>query len=137
MGIGKIMTTGRPLKFETPELLQEQIDAFFDHCKKEDEQPIVEGLAIFLKTNKQTILNYAGREDYAPLIEDAKLRIAHSVMSRAMSGKINPTIAIWVSKNHYDYSDKRDVNLGGQVDNPLSMILKSLDGHSAGLPENI
>lgn len=109
----------RPLLFETPQILKDKIDLFFDHCKKEEEQPIVEGLALWLGTNKQTILNYEGREDYAPIIEDAKLRIAHSVMSRAMVGKINPTIAIWVSKNHYDYKDAQDMNLGNKDGKPF------------------
>lgn len=92
----------RPLLFETPEDLQKAIDKFFDDLKK---PPTVEGLALALKTSRQTLLNYEGRDYFADILEDAKLRIADSVMGRAMAGEINPTIAIWISKNHYGYSD--------------------------------
>ena len=117
----------RPLKFQTPEELQEKVDAFFNHCKKEDENPIVEGLCLFLDCDKVTILNYQGRADFAPIIERAKLRIANHVMGRAMAGKINPTMAIWVSKNHYGYTDTQNLNIGGQEDNPLNINKQDLE----------
>jgi hypothetical protein len=100
----------RPLKFQSPEELQQKVDAFFDYCKKEEQNPIVEGLCLFLECDKQTILNYEEKDGYADILENAKLRIANHVMGRAMDGKINPTIAIWVSKNHYGYKDTSDVN---------------------------
>lgn len=97
---------GRPLKFETVAELETKIDAFFDHCKKENKNLTVEGLCVFLDCDKQTILNYQGKDGYSDVIDIAKLKIADSVMGRAMSGDINPTIAIWISKNHYGYKDK-------------------------------
>jgi hypothetical protein len=100
---------GRPKKWATPQELQEKINAFFDYCKKQNEHPIVEGLCIFLNCDKQTILNYQAKDEYGEIIENAKLRIANHVMGRAMSGEINPTIAIWISKNHYGYKDKTEV----------------------------
>lgn len=115
------MSGGRPLLFETPEDLQKSIDAFFDNLKK---PPTVEGLALALKTSRQTLLNYEGRPEFAPILEMAKLRIADDVMGRAMAGEINATIAIWISKNHYGYSDDQNLNLGGQAGNPLSVSVK-------------
>ena len=113
--------------FETPELLSKKIDAFFDHCKKEDEHPIVEGLCLWLGTNKQTLLNYEGKEEFADVIENAKLRIANHVMGRAMSGQINPTIAIWVSKNHYGYKDKSEQEHSGTTNINWNLPKTGLD----------
>lgn len=110
----------RPLLFETPQDLKDAIKAFFDNLKR---PPTVEGLALALNTSRQTLLNYSDRPDFADIIEDAKLQIADSVMGRAMAGEINPTIAIWISKNHYGYSDDQNLNLGGQKDNPVEANL--------------
>lgn len=118
---------GRPNKWKTPEELKEKINSFFDHCKKENEHPIVEGLALWLETNKQTILNYEAKDDYKDVIEDAKLRIANHVMSRAMKGDINPTIAIWVSKNHYGYKDKTEVDTNVTYSDKLDKMKTALD----------
>lgn len=35
-----------------------------------------------------------------------------------------------------DYREKQDLNLGGQKDNPLSVILQDLNGRSSGLPSD-
>jgi len=97
---------GRPLKWEDAEDLEKQIDEFFGIRKKEGLPPTLEGLAYHLNVNRQTILNYEKKDGFAEVIDRAKLKIADIVMSNALIGEYNPTIAIWVSKNHYGYRDK-------------------------------
>lgn len=119
----------RPLLFAAPEELQAKIDQFFEDCKNNDEHPIVEGLALALKTNPQTLINYQDRPEFADIIENAKIRIANHVMGRAMAGKINPTIAIWVSKNHYGYVDKQQTEHSGS-------LVQRIERHVIDSPKN-
>lgn len=45
--------------------------------------------------------------------------------------------SLWLrNRQSKKWRDKVDVNVGGQKDNPLLMILESIDGYSADLPEN-
>jgi len=122
---------GRPLKWATPEELKKEIDEFFDHCKIEKKHPIVERLCVYLGCDKQTILNYEEKDGFAKVIENAKLRIASHVMGRALDGDINPTMAIWISKNHYGYSDtkvnKTDLNVNGHEAYLASLLGKVED----------
>jgi hypothetical protein len=46
-------------------------------------------------------------------------------------------ISLWLRNRQSDkWRDKVDVNHGGQLDNPLSLILRSIDGQSADLPSD-
>lgn len=106
------MTLGRPKKWKSAKELQALMDDFFDDCKKEGYPPTVEGLCVFLRCDKQTILNYQEKDEFADIIYFTKMKIASHVMGRAMKGEINPTIAIWISKNHYEgYEDKSKTEL--------------------------
>src|SRR4051794_34581940 len=88
----------RPLIFETPADLQQAIDAYFDMCDPHKEEQLVEagvnkrgetiwekrevmtqqlpytisGLANALGVTRQTLLNYADREEFFDSIDEAK-----------------------------------------------------------------
>jgi hypothetical protein len=126
----------RPLKFETPEILQQKVDEFFDLVKEGTESPSVIGLACYLETNKQTLLNYQDRDDFRGIIEAAKERIENLFTIKAYNGDIPPAIFIFTAKNHYEYKDAQDFNHGGQKGNPIDAVLTSIDGLTAGLPKN-
>jgi hypothetical protein len=115
------MAAGRPLKFRSPKALQKSIEEFFELCKKNGEIPLVEGLALHLDTNCQTLLNYTERSEYAPIIQKAKLRIAANFMQRSCNGHVNPTLAIFIANNHYDYKHKEHIMHGGQKDAPIEI----------------
>ena len=72
---------GRPLKLKTPEDLEKRIEAYFNYCDSRtrikhlatkdgihevvEQWPrpyTIEGLAVFLDTNRQTLLNYNEKE---------------------------------------------------------------------------
>ena len=87
---------GRPLKFNDVEKLRDQIDNYFKSCWKtqytKDGMPVidhetgenvkyqfkpytVEGLASYLKTSRQTLVNYGSKERFFDTICEAKERI--------------------------------------------------------------
>src|SRR4051812_2952541 len=121
------MAGGRPLDFKTPKELQAHINAYFADCdphisthkvlKKKrgkyvavDEPYIthsrpytVSGLALWLGTNRQTLLNYAGREEFLDTIKLAKAKIEAYVEENHLSGYINATTGIFNLKNNYGW----------------------------------
>ena len=134
------MPGGRPLKFETPELMQKQIDLYFLACKVhqtgnddllmglsdaellvvndvDDVIPTVTGLALALDTSRRVLLNYEDRDEYVHTIKKAKLRIENGIEQRLFHN--NATGSIFNLKNNFDWKDTQDLNVGGQKDNQL------------------
>jgi len=95
---------GRPLKFESIEVLQPLIDKYFEDTKK-DEWTIT-GLALALNTSRETLINYQEREQFFDTIKKAKDMVEHSyevdLKKKGHSG------SIFALKN-FDWSDKQQV----------------------------
>lgn len=88
---------GRKLKYQTPEAMQEAIDAYFEDCKGHpltdadgqivfdkygspvfvDVKPLtVTGLALALGfATRQSLLDYEGKGEYKKIVQQAKLKI--------------------------------------------------------------
>lgn len=110
-----VNTVGHPLKFETPEIMQEKIDAYFSSLK-EDEPVTVTGLALALDTTRETLMDYQNKDEYSDTVKRAKLRVEHYAEKRLYNGPA--TGPIFALKN-FGWKDSQDMNLGGQPGNPL------------------
>jgi hypothetical protein len=66
---------GRPLKFKTPELMQVEIDNYFNRCVAEDEPYTITGLALALDTTRETLIDYQNRDEFTDTVKKAKLRV--------------------------------------------------------------
>jgi hypothetical protein len=102
------MKVGRPMKFESPEKLQELIDAYFKECDETNQIYTVVGLAMALDTDRQTLINYTNREEYFDTIKKAKQKIENQMVNRALTGVYNPTVSIFLMKNNFGYVDKTE-----------------------------
>lgn len=137
---------GRPLKFGSPEELQKKIDAYFESCEEEiwvqetDEEgnekwiPILDrhgmvkkqlvkpytisGLAVFLGTDRKTLINYEEREEYFHTIKAAKARIENFTEETLLTTR-NPTGVIFNLKNNYGWIDKQEQKIEATVDKKL------------------
>lgn len=141
------MITGRPLKFKSADDLQKKVDEFFLLVKKGEESPSVIALAVHLDVDKKTLINYQNPPDpdspnietlnkFKVIIDRAKEKVECLFTQEAYRGNIPPNIFIFTAKNHYDYQDKQELNHGGQIDNPLKMILNEIDGKTSDIPSN-
>lgn len=96
---------GRPLKFETVEILTTLIDKYFQETKKEEWT--ITGLALALNTSRETLINYQEREEFFDTIKKAKDMVEHSyeldLKKKGHSG------SIFALKN-FDWSDKQQVD---------------------------
>jgi hypothetical protein len=98
---------GHPAKFKSPEEMQVEIDKYF----ADEEEPIKTmcGLAIALGfCDRQSIYDYAKREEYSCTIKAAMLRIEQGYEKRVNG--TTPTGPIFVLKN-MGWSDRQDVHL--------------------------
>ena len=115
---------GRPLKFETPELLENQIESYFISLQDPDDEhiykrpPTVSGLAVFLDTSRETLMNYEARDEYFDAIKKAKERI-HAFNEEQLYRNTQVTGVIFNLKNNFGWKDRNetDVTTKGQAIN--------------------
>ena len=106
---------GRPLKFQDVDELENLIQGYFNECKSTEEIPTISGLAVYLDTSRETLMNYEAKEQFFDTIKRAKDKVVALQEQLAMKGKINPTVWIFSAKNNLGYADKTetDVTSGG------------------------
>lgn len=114
------MTAGRPLKFATPEEMQTRIDDYFIMCEREKKPISITGLAIHLDCYRETLSNYMERDEFFDTVKKAKQRVENFYEERLTL----PNVAgvVFALKN-FDWTDKQDLNLGGQKGNPIDANL--------------
>jgi len=119
---------GRPLKFKSAKKLQEQIDGYFSSCFEEktivkddgEEEKVkiqikpytITGLALFLDTDRQTLLNYENRMEYFDTIKKAKTKI-EAFAEECLFTNRNTAGVIFNLKNNYNWVDKQEVEHSG------------------------
>lgn len=69
------MAGGRPLKFKTVEELEVKIESYFESCLETKEPITVTGLALWLDTTRDTLMDYQNRDEFSDAIKKAKLRV--------------------------------------------------------------
>lgn len=112
---------GRPLKFKSPEELQNKIDAYYEWAKENKKHITITGLAWFLDTNRQTLLRYEEddsellksvsedvRQAFRDTVKRAKARIEMEY-EESLYNKNSAVGAIFTLKNNYNYVDKQEV----------------------------
>lgn len=135
----------RPLKFKTVKELQKKIDAYFESCyeevwekqeggwrpvldhkdeiMKEQVKPFtITGLANYLGTSRQTLLNYGDKEEYFDTIRAAKNRIEAYVEESLWKPKIASGV-MFNLKNNFGWVDKTEVEQSGGTTNKQEISL--------------
>lgn len=112
----------KPLKFSTPEELENSIQAYFEDCEKYKEIPTVTGLAFWLDVDRVDLCRYENYEKYNHLkrcSEDVKRAYCNSIKrakkfiesqyEQALFNKNSAVGAIFTLKNNYSWVDKTEV----------------------------
>jgi len=122
---------GRPVKFESPDEMQEAIDKYFADCKEENETITVSGLAYALDMTTETLRTYGEKDGFSATVKKAKQKVEIFIEKQLMSGR-NATGPIFNLKNNFDWKDKveREVNakveLNDVSDEEIDRRLKAL-----------
>jgi hypothetical protein len=125
---------GRHKLWKTPDELQKDIESYFDACDANTKTELVlgkwreiphpepytiEGLAVHLKCDPQTLKNYQKEKGYEPffgIIKDARNKIAHSMIKMALMYDTHASFTQFLLKNHFGFVDKQEVeNTGDQI----------------------
>lgn len=121
---------GRPPKWTNKEELIPLIESYFEDCKQRNEPPFITELAVWLDTNRETLLDYESKEEFSDTIKVAKARCEMAVEKGMMTNKMNATASIFNLKNNYKWKDKteQDMNLTG---NPIIQISQEIADKNA------
>ena len=113
---------GQPLKWGTPEELEQKINDYYQWARDNYKRITVTGLAWWLGTNRTTLLNYENSEEngwldrcskedrrkYVNAIKQAKAFIEMNY-EESLFNKGEATGAIFTLKNNYNWKDKQEV----------------------------
>ena len=110
-----------PLKNEnavkwTDDKIQELIDKFTEWWKDQDnlfwkeffveQEGYYPGIISYLEESNQLFSNF---------IKKAREKQEYRLLKKGLSNKLNPTLSIFVLKNHHDYKDKSEVENNSTV----------------------
>lgn len=103
------MAGGRPLKYKSVKTMQTDIDKYFKECDASGRPYTVSGLAYALGTNRQTLINYEGKDEFVDTIKRAKARIELFNEELLYNKDVSTTGVIFNLKNNYGWKDKQEI----------------------------
>ena len=121
----------RPLKF-TLQQIDDGIEAYFTYCAidgcgypiaKEHKAPTITGLACFLKTTRDLLLDYEKKPKFSDTIKRAKQRIEayNEYLLLSKSGQVAGVI--FNLKNNFNWQDKTEIETNCQDFEPVRVYL--------------
>lgn len=110
---------GRPKVWASVESMESAIDSYFDQSDADELPYTVAGLAHALGLTTEGLMNYQKRDDderFFGTIKEAKQKIEANMISRALANKVNPSVAIFLAKANFNYSDQpKDTNTDRKI----------------------
>ena len=119
------MSGGRPLKYNSVEDMQKDIDEYFTKCDVEKRPYTVSGLAYALGTNRQTLLNYEEKEQFFDTIKGAKAKIELFNEEMLYNKDVSTTGVIFNLKNNYGWKDKQEIE--AEVNSDVKIKIDLID----------
>ena len=130
------MTVGKPPAFNSVQEMQEKIDSYFHKCENREVDFItkegvkikvkspapehITGLCLHLKITNETLNQYQKKPEYSESILQAKKRCeAYAVNALFEGQRGNKADFVLVNNFKSDWKHSKDINHGGQPDNPL------------------
>nr|DAP29522.1 MAG TPA: DNA packaging protein gp3 [Caudoviricetes sp.] len=119
------MPRGRPHKISKKEELQNKIDIYFKECDMKNEPYTITGLCIALDICRDTLCEYAKKEEFSDTIKKAKLRVENYLEKHLITDN-GTTGIIFNLKNNFGWKDKQE-NIN--VDTSYEEYIKRVEGN--------
>ena len=124
---------GRPLKY-TLEAIDEEIAAYFIYCgideygyplQQDHKPPTITGLACYLKTTRDLLIDYEDSPEFSDTIKKAKQKILAYNEAALYSRAVSTAGIIFNLKNNWGWSDKAADKNNDMLKNsiPIQLIL--------------
>jgi len=116
---------GRPLKFETPEILDEKIQSYFKECDDKEIPYTITGLAMALDTDRITLINYEEKPEFINTVKRAKTKIENAYEMRLIEkGRSGDIFAL----KNFDWTDRQEVdNTVNFKNSPVNELIESIE----------
>lgn len=115
------MPGGRPRKISEKEELQNKINNYFEECEKNKEPYTITGLCMALDICRDTLCEYAKKDEFSDTIKKAKLKVENYLEKHLITDS-STTGIIFNLKNNFGWSDKQQIEHSGNVNNPFSEL---------------
>lgn len=138
-------SVGRPLLFKSPKELQEKIDEYFADCDNTIIKTILDknkniiatvtkpytvtGMAYFLNTCRETLVDYGEKEEFSDTIKRAKMKIQTDYEERALTMTSHPIFSMFTLANNFGWKNKseQDITTNGEKIGGFNFILPGVD----------
>lgn len=114
---------GRPLKYESVEAMQNDINKYFAECDEKQKPYTVSGLAYALGTTRRTLLDYEEKDEYSHTIKSAKAKIERFNEEMLYNKDVSTTGVIFNLKNNYGWKDKQEIEADVKSDVTINIEL--------------
>ena len=117
----------RPTKYN--EKLQEKADQYVDKHEMIDDLITIEGLALELKINTDTIAEWRKIHDkFSETVKRIKAIQKNALMKKGLQNEWNPTMAIFLLKANHGLIDRQVVQNVDTPENKAEELLKAMEG---------
>ena len=114
------MEAGRPLKFKSPEILEQKVEEWLKGREDKGMPLTITSLAIALDTTRETLLDYGRKEAYSDTIARAKM-LCHSYAEDQLYLARSANGAQFNLINNWGWRDKREQAITGADGGPVSV----------------
>ena len=133
-----------PISFENAEEARERTATYFSICEQNDMKPSVAGYALALGIDRTNLWRIVSGATVKPDAVRNVLKRAYYMLNAQMedymqNGRINPVAGIFLSKNHFGYQDKQEIEVAAKQDaesSPEQLAQKYADAIPVDYHEN-
>lgn len=115
------MPRGRPKAYTEAEIMKQKIDKYFQECEQKNEPYTITGICIALDICRDTLCEYAKKDEFSDTIKKAKLKVENYLEKHLITDS-STTGIIFNLKNNFGWSDKQQIEHSGNVNNPFSEL---------------
>lgn len=108
---------GRPPRFETPEQMEDAIEAYYADCKDRGVPLTMTGLTLAIGfESRSSLVDYQARDEkFSHTIKRARLKVELSVEERMLSSTGVVAGIIFNAKNNFGWRDRSEIDQSGEV----------------------
>lgn len=116
----------------TAEEFEAKVKEYFEYVDKENERRrqkrfsddkfkpyTLSGLCVYLDISRETWREYSNKPEYVDTVKRARVIVENYTEENLINGKLNAIGAIFSLKNNFNWVDKQEVTVNGEV-KPIS-----------------